>query len=68
MPRYYVNKTTQVSGDHEVHTENCIFLPAEWNRIYLGQFGNCAEAVREAKKIYRQSDGCATCSKACHTR
>lgn len=67
MPRYYVNKVAQSNGDHEVHTETCRYLPLEWNRLYLGVFDNCSDAVREAKKHYRQSNGCYTCSRACHT-
>jgi len=68
MPGYYVNKTPQTNGDHEVHTESCQFLPSEWNRIYLGIFGNCADAIREAKKRYSKANGCYYCSNACHTR
>lgn len=67
MPRYYVNKVAQSNGDHEVHTEDCRYLPSDQNRIYLGVFSSCADAVREAKKHYRQSNGCYTCSRGCHT-
>lgn len=64
---YYVNKVEQGNGDHEVHTEECRYLPSVLNRIYLGQFTNCSDAVREAKKHYTQENGCYTCSRACHT-
>ncbi len=67
MPKYYVNKNAQPNGDHEVHTENCNWLPAEHNREYLGRFSNCYGAVREAKKKYSQVNGCYYCSRACHT-
>jgi len=46
---YYVNKNEQPNGDHEVHTVSCLHLPTTENRLYLGYFGNCADAVREAK-------------------
>jgi hypothetical protein len=63
--QYYVNNKAQANGDHEVHKENCQYLPSD--RKYLGNYSNCAEAVREAKKIYSKSNGCYTCSRECHT-
>jgi hypothetical protein len=68
MKKYYVNKKAQSNGDHEVHDEYCIFLPNTENRKYLGQFSSCSDAVKEAKKDYSQSNGCRTCSNACHTK
>ena len=65
--RYYVNKNAQANGDHEVHTASCAFLPDPDNRLYLGDFTNCRDAVKEAKKHYRQSDGGYYCSPECHT-
>lgn len=67
MEHYYVNKKEQANGDHEVHTGSCSYLPIPENRIYLGYLNSCADAVREAKKYYSQSNGCYYCSKACHT-
>ncbi|SDC58898.1 hypothetical protein [Niabella drilacis] len=65
---YYVNKTAQNNGDHEVHTEGCAWLPEPANRIYLGSYHSCGDAVREAKKYYRQVNGCYYCANPCHTR
>ncbi len=66
--RYYVNSNRQPNGDHEVHKETGCPTPAEpENRRYLGEFTNCADAVREAKKIYSTANGCANCSPECHT-
>ena len=67
MASYYVNKNAQLNGDHEVHTTGCSFMPDVGNRIYLGEFSNCRDAVREAKKHYPQSNGCYYCSRECHT-
>ena len=67
MSRYYVNKNAQDNGDHEVHTTGCSFMPDPENRIYLGDFDSCGPAVAEAKKHYKQSNGCYYCSRACHT-
>lgn len=65
MTRYYVNKNAQANGDHEVHVSTCTYLPAD--RLDLGSFDSCHDAVREAKKHYSQSNGCAFCSPLCHT-
>jgi len=67
MAAYYVNKNAQVNGDHEVHKSGCSYMPSIENRMYLGDFSNCHDAVREAKKTYPQSNGCYYCSYACHT-
>jgi hypothetical protein len=63
--KYYVNNKAQSNGDHEVHTESCTYLPSD--KKYLGEFSNCTDAVKEAKKTYSKSNGCKTCSNACHT-
>ncbi|WNM19128.1 hypothetical protein [Flavobacterium capsici] len=65
--KYYVNKNAQSNGDHEVHKETCIYLPRLENRKYLGDFTNCRDAVKEAKKTYPTANGCKTCSNECHT-
>ncbi|OXB04320.1 hypothetical protein [Flavobacterium pectinovorum] len=66
MKKYYVNQTKQSNGDHEVHTDDCRYLPSA-NRKYLGEFSNCKPAVTEAKKTYSKSNGCKTCCNDCHT-
>lgn len=65
MKKYYVNKNAQSNGDHEVHTQNCIYYPSD--NLYLGCFSHCSAAVIESKKTYTQSNGCKTCSTICHT-
>ncbi|CAL2078877.1 hypothetical protein [Tenacibaculum sp. 190524A05c] len=67
MAKYYVNKNAQENGDHEVHKFGCFWLPKVENRIYLGNFTNCKDAVKEAKKHYNKVNGCYHCSRACHT-
>lgn len=66
MEKYYVNKRPQPNNDHEVHTLKCHVLPNEENRIFLGVFDNCHEAVELAKKTYPTADGCVHCAKECH--
>jgi len=66
--KYYTNKNAQSNGDHEVHKADCNYLPMESNRKPLGDFSNCQDAVKEAKKTDSSADGCKHCSPACHTR
>lgn len=65
--KYYVHKYTDRQGDHEVHVENCSKMPSTDNRIYLGEFSNCHEAVHEAKKHRSPVNGCYYCCTLCHT-
>jgi len=67
MARYYVNRQPQPGGQHEVHRQGCSYMPSEANRRYLGDFVSCHGAVRAAKAIYPNSDGCYYCSRECHT-
>lgn len=67
MARYYVNKNAQANGDHEVHKSTCFWCPKAENRIYLGLFDTCKEAVKKAKNYYSQVNGCYFCSNECHT-
>lgn len=64
--RYYVNKNTQANGDNEVHVRTCSYFPT--NYIDLGEHANCQSAVREARKHYRQVNGCFYCCRECHTQ
>lgn len=64
---YYVNKNAQPTGEHEVHKLYCSYLPETGNRIYLGIFINCEDAIKEAKKFYDNIDGCFYCTNECHT-
>lgn len=65
---YYVNKNEQDNGDHEVHKSGCAWMPEVENRIYLGDFSNCSQAVKKAKEYYNQVNGCYYCSNDCHTQ
>lgn len=72
MANYVVNKNSQPNGDHEVHrVDTCTRLPDLQNRISLGDFTSCRDAVQEAKRRFPQEaskiNGCYYCSKECHT-
>ena len=68
MSSYYVNTNAQANGDHEVHTTGCNYLPESENRIYLGDFTNCQQAVVAARRYYDRVNGCYYCSRPCHTQ
>ena len=67
MAKYYVNKKKDSKGDHEVHKQGCRWMPKEENRIYLGDFTSCEQAVSTAKAYYDHVNGCYFCSNECHT-
>jgi len=68
MDYYYVNKNAQSTGEHEVHNENCSYLPYSSNRKGLGYFSNCSDAIKKAKEYYSNVDGCSYCCPACHKK
>lgn len=68
MPRYLVNDTAQETGEHEVHDVTCSWAKLIKKSTSLGTHASCRGAVEEARKHYRNVDGCAHCSPACHTR
>lgn len=43
-------------------------MPAAGNQKDLGYHSSCHSAVTEAKKTYRQSNGCYYCCTECHTK
>lgn len=63
---YYVNTNAQADGTHEVHRQDCLWLPDAENRLYLGSFDNGKEAVKAAKKYYSDVDGCFYCCREAH--
>ncbi len=65
--KYYVHTIRDERGDHEVHTEQCAWLPKAENREYLGVFANCHSAVLTAKVRGYHANGCYHCCRECHT-
>ena len=74
MSKYILNKNKQDSPsgeNYEVHNEDtCNRLPLRENRLSLGYFDNCKDAVIKAKNDYpywvKDIDGCYWCASACH--
>ena len=59
--RYYLNKNKNRSGVHEVHREDCFYLPLEMNRIFLGLFSDSYEAVDVGRGILSDVGKCMKC-------
>lgn len=68
MAYYYVNKSAQSTGEHEVHTSTCAKIPSSENREFLGSFDSCREALQEARNHYSNVDGCYYCCNSCHKK
>lgn len=72
MNHYYINQNPQPDGYHEVHNGdvNCSHPPLVENRISLGYFNSCSEAIASAKRANPtlNIDGCYWCVRPCHTR
>jgi hypothetical protein len=62
MKSYYVRIKPQLNGTYAVHREDCPFLPSKENRIYLGKYSSCFEALKHAKMYFREATGCYFCT------
>ena len=72
MKEWCMNSIAQPNGAHEIHdlasVKGC--LPDVGNRIYLGEFESCHDAIAKGKSHFFQSkrvDGCYHCARECHT-
>ena len=65
---YYINNnpTLNPGFNHEVHTMEHATQLGICNKHYIGYFANEIEAVAQAKTIYSDADGCATCCPNAH--
>lgn len=68
MPRYYVNKSKQKKGKHQVHRVGCKCIPEPHNRVDLGNHRMCHSAVKKARQRYKNANGCFYCSRECYSR
>ncbi|MCV6629624.1 MAG: hypothetical protein OIF50_07165 [Flavobacteriaceae bacterium] len=65
MTNYYVNKIPSDNQDHEVHKEECPWLPEKFKLTLVGRFSNCKEAVEAAKNHFKKANGCCFCNNKC---
>lgn len=68
MKHYYVNnlQTSNPGLHHEVHSSDCYLINTIKSKTYLGVFYSGIIAVAEAKRIYRDADGCKHCCPEAH--
>lgn len=66
--RYYVNKTAQPTGEHEIHSEGCSYGPMPENRLDLGLHASCEGAMRMAKGYFDNIEACYYCCHDCRRR
>jgi hypothetical protein len=60
---YFVSTKPRTNDFHQVHKEDCPFLPEKEKRIFLGQFDSENEALNEGKSYFRKSEFCRFCMK-----
>ncbi len=60
---YYLNLHEQPEGEHEIHTDGCLYFPAAKNAEYLGRYIYAVNALAEAKRRYPRwnINGCRHC-------
>ena len=61
MVTYYVHTKLMASGDHEVHAEGCEWCPPDEQVRPVGTFESSDKAMKSAKKIYPEANGCHLC-------
>lgn len=64
MKHYYFNNYVGAHGRHEIHAEDCPFLPYLYGRTYIGDFSNCNDALQRAKALHPEKSFvcCPLCS------
>ncbi|SKC85956.1 hypothetical protein SAMN05660236_5009 [Ohtaekwangia koreensis] len=65
MNFYCVDTDVREGGFHEVHQVRCTYIPED--KIDLGPYPSCYEAVRAARKFYKLIRGCRYCCMECYT-
>lgn len=70
MPIFYCNLHEDSHGLHEVHTSQCSYLPLPENRVEIGNFYTCREAIQALETANQGKgftfDGCFYCCRPCH--
>jgi len=63
MNKYYISKKSRQDGTFSVHKEDCPFLNESEQRIFLGRFDTCKDAIKTARIFFLKSDACYFCLK-----
>ena len=65
LRRYYVNKNALINGRHELHKDDCNFLPKSEVCIDLGIHMNYHSAIIKAMDYFKQLNCCFCCTHDC---
>ena len=66
MNWYYLEVNTDKGAKYnEIHKEDCKFMPKKENRIFLGHFSNCEDALKKAGNHF--PNGFHVCPRCCQT-
>ena len=68
MAYYVVNKNKDSHGVNEIHKTDCSHKPYSSNCYDLGYCSSDQEAIRKAKALGYNPDGCYYCCPSVHTR
>lgn len=68
LKEYYFYNYEDEHGYHEIHSEDCKFLPLPENRTLIGSSSSCSSALMNAQIKYpdKKFDGCFYCCRECH--
>ena len=65
---YLLDKIHQPNGEFEVHEASCPRAPPDAeNRLHLGDFPHCRDALAVARKYFHNVNGCRHCSPECRS-
>lgn len=69
MYYYYFSKRTNEYINHEVHTNECSYLPNHENRVLIGFEFSCHPALTRVRKKYplKTFHACIWCCRACNS-
>ena len=65
MEKYYVQINTK-NKKQEVHKADCFMMDPTINKLDLGHHYNGFSAMRKAKAVHENADGCSICVPGCH--
>jgi hypothetical protein len=66
MPTYFVCRSEHENGDHVVHVDGCSSIDDSSDMIDIGMHDTCEAALREAKQLFDQCNGCFDCCRTIH--
>ena len=66
--KFFATITTSTDEVSTMHKEICERLPVSTERVELGEFYSCSDALDEAKKRQENSNGCFYCCLLSYTK